>query len=72
MDKAVSYLVYMNTVGQKFDAGNPENIFTITRNKSIVFKPNSRKLQRKYELRISALDRLHNESEISKMKVIKL
>jgi len=72
MDKAVSYLVYMNPVGQKFDANNPENIFTITRGNSIVFKPNSRKLQRKYELRISALDRLHNESEISKLIVIKL
>ena len=72
MDKATGYLVYMNPVGQKFDVRNPENIFTITRNKSIVFKPNSRKLQRKYEFRISALDRLHNESEISKVKVIKL
>ena len=72
MDKSMCYLVYINPVGQKFDAGNPENIFTITRGKSIVFKPNSRKLRRKYELHISALDRLHNESEISKVKVIKL
>lgn len=72
MDKTVGYLVYLNQVGQPFDAKNPENIFTITRDKSIVFKPNTRKLRRKYEIRISALDRLHNESEISKMKVIKL
>jgi hypothetical protein len=72
MDKAVNYLVYLNPVGQQFDARNPENIFTITKHKSIVFKPNSRKLQRKYEIRISAVDRLHNESEISKVKVIKL
>lgn len=72
MDKAVNYLVYLNPVGQQFDVRNPENIFTITKHKSIVFKPNSRKLQRKYEIRISAVDRLHNESEISKVKVIKL
>ncbi len=72
MDKTSGYLVYLNPVGQQFDAKKPENIFTITKNKSIVFKPNSRKLQRKYEIRISALDRLQNESEISKMKVIKL
>jgi hypothetical protein len=72
MDKTVGYLVYMNSVGQHFDAQRPENIFTITCDKSIVFKPNSRKLRRKYEIRISALDRLHNESEISKVKVIKL
>jgi len=72
MDKTTNYLVYLNPVGQTFNAKNPENIFTITKHKSIVFKPNSRKLQRKYEIRISALDRLHNESEISKVKVIKL
>ncbi len=72
MDETISYLVYLNPVGQKFDAENAENIFTITRDKSIVFKPNSRKLQRKYELRISALDRLQNESETTKLKIIKL
>ncbi len=72
MDKTVNYLVYLNPVGQMFNPKNPENIFTITNHKSIVFKPNSRKLQRKYEIRISALDRLHNESEISNVKVIKL
>jgi hypothetical protein len=72
MDKAVGYIVYLNPVGQKFDAANPENIFTITRENKIVFKPNSRKLRRKYEVRISALDRLHNESEISESKVIKI
>ncbi len=72
MDKTIGYLVYLNEVGNLFDSKNPENIFTITHDKSIIFKPNSRKLRRKYEIRISALDRLHNESEISKVKVIKL
>lgn len=72
MDKTVGYVVYMNPVGQTFDAKIAENIFAITSNKSIVFKPNKRKLRRKYEIRISALDRLHNESEISTLKVIKL
>lgn len=72
MDKPVRYIVYLNAVGEKFDSQNPENIFAITSDKSIAFKPNSRKLRRKYEIRISALDRLHNESEISKVKVIKL
>jgi uncharacterized lipoprotein YddW (UPF0748 family) len=72
MDKAASFVVYMNPVGQKFDASDPKNIFTITRENKIVFKPNSRKLRRKYEVRISALDRLHNESGVSKPKVIKI
>jgi uncharacterized lipoprotein YddW (UPF0748 family) len=72
LDKQARYVVYLNPVGQAFDANKPENIFTITSDKKIVFKPNSRKLRRKYEIRISALDRLHNESEISKVKVIKL
>jgi hypothetical protein len=72
MDKTFSYVIYINLAGQKFVAGNPENIFTITREKSIVFKPNSRKLRRKYEIRISALDRLHNESGLTKVKMMKL
>ena len=72
MDKAVGFLVYMNPVTRKFDAKNPENIFTILNGKGIVFKPKSRKLRQKYEVRISALDRLHNESGISKVKVVKL
>ncbi len=72
MDQAKRYIVYLTPTGQKFDASNPENIFTITQEKSIVFKPNSRKLQRKYDIRISALDRLHNESGLSKVKTIKL
>lgn len=72
MDKTVGFLVYLNPLGQQFDAKNPENIFTITKHKSIVFKPNSRKLQRKYEIRVSAVDRLHNESELSKVIIIKL
>jgi len=72
MDKVVGYIVYLNPVGQKFDANNSENIFTIVRDKSIVFQPNSRKFRKKFEIRISALDRLHNESALTKMKVIKL
>lgn len=72
MDKTVGYVVYLNPLGKAFDAKIAENIFTITPHKSIVFKPNTRKLRIKYEIRISALDRLHNESEISRVKVIKL
>jgi uncharacterized lipoprotein YddW (UPF0748 family) len=72
MDKQERFIVYLNPVGQPFDSNNSENIFTITTGNKIVFKPNSRKLQRKYEVRVSALDRLYNESEISKVKVIKL
>lgn len=72
MDKAAHFVVYLNPVGTQFDAKNPVNIFTITRQKSILIKPNSRNLQRKYELRVSAVDRLQNESQISDVKVIKL
>lgn len=72
MDKATRFIVYLNQIGGQFDAKNPENIFTITNHKSIIIKPNSRKLQRKYEFRVSAVDRLQNESELSKVKVIKL
>jgi uncharacterized lipoprotein YddW (UPF0748 family) len=72
MDKPVAYIVYLNPVGTNFDMKNPDNIFTISRHKSIAFKPNTRKLQKKYEIRVSAVDRLHNESEPTQMKVIKM
>lgn len=72
LDMATAFLVYLNPEGKKFDPANPENIFTITSDKSIRFKPNSRKLRRKFEIRVSALDRLHNESPTTKFKVIKL
>lgn len=72
MDRPTNFVVYLNPVGTKFDARNSENIFTITPNKSIAFKPNPRKSRKRYEIRVSALDRLHNESELTKMKVIKL
>lgn len=72
MDKPVGFIVYLNPVGKTFDMQNPENIFTITKHKSIAFKPNSRKLQKKYEIRVSSVDRLHNESEPTKMKLIKM
>lgn len=72
MDKPLSFIVYLNPVGTTFDAQKSENIFTITKHKSISFRPNSRKLQKKYEIRVSAVDRLHNESEPTKMKMIKM
>ncbi len=72
MDKPVSFVVYLNQVGTTFDVQKAENIFTITKHKSIAFKPNSRKLQKKYEIRVTAIDRLHNESEPTRMKVIKM
>jgi uncharacterized lipoprotein YddW (UPF0748 family) len=72
VDKACAFIVYLNPAEQKFDPENPENIFTITSAQSIRFKPNSRKLRRKFEIRVSALDRLHNESATTQFKVIKL
>jgi len=72
MDKPVNFVVYLNPVGTTFDAQKPENIFTITRHTKIEFKPNARKFRKKYEIRVSALDRLHNESETTKVKVIKM
>lgn len=72
MDRPVAFVVYLNQVGTKFESSDPENIFTITRSNVIRFKANSRKLQKKYEIRVSALDRLHNESNVTKAKQIKL
>ncbi len=71
-DKVRNYIVYMVPEGTKFNPDDPSQIFTLTPDNRIVFKPNAKKQRRKYEFRISALDRLHNESAVSKPKTLKL
>jgi hypothetical protein len=61
----------MNEAGKKFDANHSENIFRITTEPKLVYQPNSRKLRKKFEVRVSALDRLYNESNQSDPIIIK-
>ncbi|WP_297089013.1 family 10 glycosylhydrolase [uncultured Draconibacterium sp.] len=64
MDKAWQYILYLTEAGEDFDKNSSENIYEITKEQSIKFDRINRK-KKKYELRISVLDRLNNESALS-------
>lgn len=70
MDKATHFIIYKNKVGEVFDPNDPRFINQITEQSKIHLTKKTNKIE--YEFRVSALDRLHNESQISKPIIIKL
>lgn len=71
MDKPNLFVVYGNESGTFFDAGNNNFFWGIVKETELKFAPfNSKK--KKYEVRISVLDRLNNESAPSKPVKVKL
>ena len=71
MDKPNLFVIYKNEKGMKFDAENPVNIWGIVKESEIKFeKINKRK--EKYEIRISVLGQLNNESKLSEPVILKL
>ena len=71
MDKPNQFVMYINEQGTKFEAENSEFIYKMTNNKEFKFSKRNRK-KKKYEVRVSVLDRLNNESEQSNPLIIKL
>ncbi|MBT6763596.1 MAG: family 10 glycosylhydrolase, partial [Prolixibacteraceae bacterium] len=71
MDKPNQFVIYLNEVGTQFDPENGKLIHKIISNKKFKFVKINKK-KRKYEVRVSVLDRLNNESELSKPVFIKL
>lgn len=71
MDKAKQFIVYINEVGSTFNQKMSSNIYTISRTTEIQFSKRNKK-KKKYEVRVSVLDRTNNESMASKPVVIKL
>ncbi len=71
MDKPKQFVIYINEQGLKFNSENSNYIYKITGNKEFKFSKFNKK-KKKYEVRVSVLDRLHNESEISKPVILKL
>lgn len=71
MDKAWNYVLYLNQKGEEFDPNSAKYIYTITKDQELKFERINRK-KKKYELRISVLDRLSNESQLSEPITIKL
>jgi len=71
LDKPWQFVVYRNEVGKSFDPENSQNMFIITKDKEIKFDRINRK-KKKYEVRISVLDRLNNESRLSVPVIVKM
>jgi len=71
MDRANQFVIYFNEQGKNFDAEKSEFIYKLTNNKDFKFSKINKK-KKKYEVRVSVLDRLHNESKISKSVILKL
>nr|WP_321353512.1 family 10 glycosylhydrolase [uncultured Draconibacterium sp.] len=71
MDKAWSYVLYLNEEGEKFDTDSCKFIYSITKHQEIKLDRINRK-KKKYEVRISVLDRLSNESSLSAPVKVKL
>lgn len=71
MDTAWQFVVYLNEEGQTFNPENSAQISEITRKKELKFQRINRR-KKKYEIRVSVLDRLNNESIISQAITIKL
>ncbi len=71
LDKPNLFVVYINNKGEEFNPEDSEALLTIVKSQKIkLAKINIKK--RKYEIRVSVLDRLNNESAISEPVEIKL
>jgi len=71
MDRPNQFVIYGNEVGKPFDSSDYNCFWGIVKGDKLKFaKFNTKK--KKYEVRISVLDRLNNESELSKPVKIKL
>jgi uncharacterized lipoprotein YddW (UPF0748 family) len=71
MDKPSKYVVYLNEKGQDPDQENPDNIRCVIAGTKYKFRASGEK-KKKYEMRVSVLDRLNNESQPSNPRIIKL
>lgn len=71
MDKPWLYVIYLNEEGQTFNANESKFIYRISKSKEFKFTKINKK-KRKYEVRISVLDRLNNESTVSNPAILKL
>ncbi len=71
MDRADKFVVYLTESGTLPDSERNTHIFTFTKEKAIKFERINKK-KRKYDVRISVLDRLNNESTVSLPVSVKL
>lgn len=70
MDRPVRYVIYKTQKGETFNPDDPRSILLITQSTKIKLEESDGKREA-YEFRVSALDRLNNESELSRPVKIK-
>ncbi|WP_372773159.1 glycoside hydrolase family 10 protein [Mangrovibacterium sp.] len=70
MDEATRYIVYKNKVGAKLNEADVQSIYAITGLSEIRIEKRKSKKE-KYEFRVTALDRLNNESPATKPAAVK-
>ena len=71
MDKPNLFVIYGNEAGTEFNQENHSSFWGIVKDKELKFAKFNKK-KKKYEVRISVLDRLNNESALSKPIKLKL
>ena len=71
MEKPNLFVIYINEKGERFDSEQADFVLT-PGNQSKIKLARINKKKRKYEIRISVLDRLKNESQTSKPVDVKL
>lgn len=71
MEKPSRFVVYVNEAGTSFNAEDANYIWGIEKGQKIIFPRINRK-KKKYEIRVSVLDRLNNESEPGKAVKIRM
>lgn len=71
MDKPNLFVIYGNEVGTDFNPENPNCFWGVIKVEKLKFSPINDK-KKKYEVRISVLDRLNNESEVSRAVKLRL
>ncbi len=70
MDKPKCFLIYFNEKGTRLNTGNTDSFITILNGDEYKFERINPK-KKKYEVRVSVLDRLDNESQLSKPVIVK-
>jgi uncharacterized lipoprotein YddW (UPF0748 family) len=70
MDRSVRFIVYKNKEGEAFDPNDPRSILLVTRSTGFRLEKSEGKKER-FQFRVSALDRLNNESALSKPVKVK-
>jgi hypothetical protein len=71
LDKAWQYVIYLNELGEKFNHEDSKFTYAVQKEQEIKLERRNRK-RKKYEVRISVLDRLNNESKVSLPVEVKL